>query len=82
MRHRCKRKLKEKNCSGCQNFECQDLFSLSKRLSEAAIKFSLSGRNCRGKTEYITMSNLRRDGGVRSSELENLRNGLCILDPH
>ena len=50
--------------SGCQNFEWQDLFSLSKRLSEAAIKFSLSGRNCRGETEYITMSNLEKVGGV------------------
>ena len=53
---------KKHGFSGCQNFECQDLFSLSKRLSEAAIKFSLSRRNCRGETEYITMSNLKKVG--------------------
>ena len=50
--------------SRCQNFECQDLFILSKRLSEAAIKFSLRRRNCRGETEYITMSNLKKVGRV------------------
>ena len=48
----------------CQDFECQDLFSLSKRLSEAAIKFSLRRRNCRGETEYITMCNLKKVGRV------------------
>ena len=53
-------KYEGKNLSGCQNFECQDLFSLSKRLSETAIKFSLSGEIVEWRLNILPCLILRR----------------------